>query len=63
YQKKPLFLGKERIHLKGFVRVPDFLIRHKSLSVFLEGAAPYWEKMRVRNGEEEKFVTASSLID
>lgn len=62
YQRKPLFLSKERIHLRGFVRVPDFLIRHKGLSVFLEGAAPYWEKMRIRLGEDEKFVTASSLI-
>ena len=61
--RKNLELGKDRIDLRGFVRVPDFLIRYKGLQVFLEGMAPYWEKMRIRKDEVDTFVSASDFED
>ncbi len=59
--RKVFDLGKDRIFLSGFVRIPDFLIRYKDLQVFLEGQAPHWDKMRIRRDDNDRFVSASDF--
>lgn len=59
--RQTLDLGRDRIHLSGFVRIPDMWIRYKGLQVVLEGKAPHWNKMRIRKDENEKFVDAGEF--
>lgn len=62
-QSKAITLGKDPIHRSGIWRFPEFLLRHKGRVAILEGPAPHWDTLRLRDkNEEERTITAADLL-
>lgn len=62
-RNKELRLGKERLYRTGIMRFPEFLLRYKSLAFILEGSAPSWDKLRIKNeGEADRVIPAGELF-
>lgn len=60
-RKKVLSLGSERIHRKGSMRFPEFLIRHRKLDISLEGLALSWDRLHIKKETEDKVLPAAEL--
>lgn len=62
-QQKAIALGKDPIHRTGVWRFPEFLLRHKGRVAILEGPAPHWDTLRLRDhNETERTITAADLL-
>lgn len=62
-QQKAISLGKDPIHRTGVWRFPEFLLRHKGRVAILEGPAPHWDTLRLRDhSENERTITAADLL-
>ncbi len=56
-------LGKDPLYRSGVWRFPEFLLRHKGRVAILEGLAPHWDTLRLRDrNEEERTITAEDLL-
>lgn len=64
-QSKAIALGKDAVNRTGVWRFPEFLLRHKGRVAILEGPAPNWDRLRLRDNDEnetERTITASDLL-
>jgi|GEM_PF-5122563 len=61
--QKSISYGRERLYRTGIWRFPEFLLRHKGRVAVLEGNAPNWDTLRLRNADQdERTITASDLL-
>lgn len=60
--RKGIPFGKNRIYRNGVWRFPEFLLRYKGRTVLLEGPAPTWDRLRLRDAEGERTITAEDLL-
>lgn len=60
---KALHYGKERMYRRGTWRFPEFMLRYKGTTLLLEGRAPTWDKLRVKNENEERLINAEDILD
>lgn len=59
---KVLRLGKDRLYRSGYIRIPEFLLRYKKATLLLEGDAPHWKKLRIKNmGDKDVLYRADNL--
>lgn len=60
---KVIRMGKDRLYRTGYVRIPEFLLRYKKAMLVLEGNAPHWKKLRIKNmGEKDVIYRADNLF-
>jgi hypothetical protein len=60
---RTIFLHRNRIYRRGTWRFPEFLLRYKGRTVLLEGQAPAWDRVRLRDGSGERSITADDLLE
>lgn len=61
--RKVIALRHNRIYRSGVWRFPEFLLRYKARTVLLEGPAPFWDRLRLRDANGERTITAEELLN
>jgi hypothetical protein len=60
---KTLRFGRERIYRTGTWRFPEFMLRYKGVVLLLQGEAPNWDKLRLKNEKDDRLIKAEDLFD
>ena len=61
--RKTISLRRHRIYRHGVWRFPEFLLRYKGRTVLLEGPAPAWDRLRLRDTDKsERTISAEKLL-
>lgn len=59
---KVISLGRERLFRSGRMRFPEFLLRFKGIALILEGNAPTWERLRLKeDGKKDQVIQAKEF--
>jgi hypothetical protein len=51
-KSRTISLGREKLFRSGVFRFPEFLLRYKNVMLVLEGRAPDWSRLRIKQEQE-----------